>query len=79
MSCNSIKDNDPKIAALINWVTINGGICNVEIRRDSTTGLRGLYASLDITDAETPLISIPNHLIVSPLHIQALPAYADIF
>ena len=79
MSSNSVKDNDPTIAALINWVTTNGGICNVEVRKDSTTGLRGLYASLDIIDAETPLISIPNHLIVSPLHIQALPAYSDIF
>ena len=52
------------------------------------TNLRGLYASIDIPDSNTPLISIPNKLIVSPLHIRgrkicenhaAKATYGDIF
>ena len=40
------------------------------MREDSYTNLRGLYASKDILDSDTPLLSIPNKLIVSSLHIK---------
>ena len=48
----------------------HGGIVNCEGREEVQTNLRGLYASVDIPDSNTPLISIPNKLIVSPLHIR---------
>lgn len=36
---------DPAISTLISWVVSNGGICNAELRRDTGTGVRGLYCA----------------------------------
>lgn len=84
LSQDSILDNDPKIRTLIAWVRAQGGICNVEARRDKTTGVRGLYSSVEIKDEDTPLVQIPNKLIVSPLHVTQLlfaegKQYKDVF
>lgn len=80
----SLPDSDAHIEALINWVKEHGGIINIEVRRDVKSNLRGIYASQDLTDPDTPIISIPNKLIVSPLHVQQQPigpnaSYQDLF
>jgi hypothetical protein len=64
-----VKVEDPAVDALMKWVVDNGGVCNLQIRTNIATGLRGLYAAQDISDDDIPLVQVPNHLIVSPLHI----------
>jgi hypothetical protein len=67
---NSIKDDDPKVAAMIDWVVANGGVCNAETRINKTTGARGLYSTRDFTEMTEPIVRIPNKLIVSSYHIK---------
>ena len=67
---SSEKDKDAKIERLIEWVRSNGGVCNLEARRETHSGVRGLYTSDEVIDPEQPLLSIPNKLIISPLHLQ---------
>ena len=61
--------DDPALQRLYDWVLANGGVVNCESRADRETGVRGLYASKDITDPNEPIILIPNKLLVSPYHI----------
>ena len=49
---------------------MHGGETRVEPREDKVTGVRGLYASEDITDPNLKIIRIPNNLIISPHHIK---------
>ena len=67
---NSIKDNDPKVATMIDWVVANGGVCNVETRINKTTGARGLYSVRNFAELTEPIVRIPNKLIVSSHHIK---------
>jgi hypothetical protein len=46
----SERDEDPDLKRLESWVRLNGGMTNVEARRDKKTGVRGLYATMDIND-----------------------------
>ena len=55
---------------LFEWVKVHGGETRVEPREDKVTGVRGLYASEDITDPNLKIIRIPNNLIISPHHIK---------
>jgi hypothetical protein len=66
----TIKDNDPKVKAMIEWVRQNGGICNAETRIHTITGVRGLYTSKALPNPEEPIVSIPNKLIISPHHVR---------
>ena len=49
---------------------MHGGEARVEPREDKVTGVRGLYASENITDPDLKIIRIPNKLIISPHHIK---------
>ena len=67
---SSVKDDDLKISAMINWVVEHGGACNAETRVDKVTGVRGLYAGKAFTEMTEPIVRIPNKLIISPYHIK---------
>jgi len=71
MEYDSVKDSDEHIELLFEWVKRNGGVCNLEVRRDLTTGVRGLYAQRDIKETGTPLVQLPNKLLITPLHVKA--------
>lgn len=66
----SVRDIDPKVAAMIEWVRANGGVCHAETRIDKTTGTRGLYTNREFTDLSEPIVRIPNKLIISSHHIK---------
>ena len=48
--------DDPALERLYDWVRSNGGIVHCESRADAETGVRGLYASADLTDHTEPVI-----------------------
>jgi len=66
----SVRDVDPKIEAMIDWVRLNGGLCHAETRIDKVTGVRGLYASRDFTDVTDAIVRVPNKLIICPHHVK---------
>ena len=65
----SVPIRDASLQRLYDWVRQNGGLFNCESRAHVATGVRGLYASKDLTDPNEPIIQIPSKLIVSPYHI----------
>jgi hypothetical protein len=63
-----VRDVDPKIEAMIDWVRQNGGVCNAETRLFK--GVRGLYVTRDFTDVTEAIVRVPNKLIVCPHHVK---------
>ena len=66
---NSVLIEDAALERLYEWVAANGGVFHCESRADTSTKVRGLYATKDITDSSEPIIQIPSKLIVSPYHV----------
>ena len=82
-----MQKSENAMSMLFDWVHKNGGQLFCEVREDELTKVRGLYAIAALTEPDTPILAIPDNLVISPSRIEKVPfssendkiTYADVF
>ena len=65
-----MQKSENTMSELFVWVQKNGGQLFCEVREDELTKVRGLYATRSITEPDTPILTIPDNLIISSSRVK---------